>query len=360
MGRYVAAGCVWLGLFVCGIFAAPAMAATASISPSHLTAGKTTQVTITAPQCTDYSILVSGGILVGPANLIDSGQKAAKAATHKYQGGLDLAASAGNGGHTLSIRCGGANYGSIHVTTAHGQGGHGSHGNGNGGGFAITLQLGGTYAHSPGAADGEHVGAKFAIVAQPCRSQKGKTVAFAKHSGFYNADGVGYDAGAEFKLLGNKFSDAHGVYVSPLLHPGIVSEKLTCENQFGLVLSHFTLKIKLVRKVLTHYRSHLSPAGVFQALMPGANGIDSGGLGSFVFVSVPACRDPKALLTLSSPGLVPATIKVQNHHIGVTDFESWETKFAFRTMTAVSATGDYPEKIICGSGEIATGTLRVG
>jgi hypothetical protein len=26
--------------------------------------------------------------------------------------------------------------------------------------------------------------------------------------------------------------------------------------------------------------------------MPGSNGIDSGGLGSYVFVSVPACRDP--------------------------------------------------------------------
>jgi hypothetical protein len=95
-------------------------------------------------------------------------------------------------------------------------------------------------------------------------------------------------------------------------------------------------------------------------LMPGFNGINAGGLGSYVFVSVPACRDPKALLTLSSPGLVPSSITSPNHHIGVTDFEGWETKFAFPTMTAVATPGSYPETISCGSGEIATGTLQVG
>jgi hypothetical protein len=188
--------------------------------------------------------------------------------------------------------------------------GYGQSGGGNGSGpTAISLQLGGTYAHSPGAADGEQVGAKFAIVWPACRSHHGKTVVFPKHSGIYNADGAGYDSGAEFKLLGQNFSDGHGVYVSPLLNAGTVTEKLTCESEFGLVLRHLNLKIKLVRKVLKNYRSKLSPPGVFQQLMPGANGIDSGGLGSFVFVSAPACRDPKALLKLSSPGLVPTTIE---------------------------------------------------
>jgi hypothetical protein len=47
------------------------------------------------------------------------------------------------------------------------------------------------------------------------------------------------------------------------------------------------------KHALTNYRSKLSPAGAFQALMPGFNGIDAGGLGSYVFVSVPACRDPR-------------------------------------------------------------------
>jgi hypothetical protein len=49
-----------------------------------------------------------------------------------------------------------------------------------------------------------------------------------------------------------------------------------------------------------------------------------------------------------------------NHHIGVTDFEGWEAKFAFPTVTAVATPGGYPETISCGSGEIATGTLQVG
>jgi hypothetical protein len=140
----------------------------------------------------------------------------------------------------------------------------------------------------------------------------------------------------------------------------LVSEHVACESRFGNVLSHFTFHIKLVRKILTSYRSKLSPAGAFQELLPGFNGIDAGGLGTYVFVSVPACRDPKTLLTLTSPGLVPATITSPNHHIGVTDFEGWETKFAFRTVTAVATPGDYPETISCGSGKIATGTLKVG
>jgi hypothetical protein len=57
---------------------------------------------------------------------------------------------------------------------------------------------------------------------------------------------------------------------------------------------------------------------------------------------------------------VPAAITSPNHHIGVTDFEGWETKFAFRTVTAVATPGDYPETISCGRGKIATSTLKVG
>jgi hypothetical protein len=356
MRRSLGAGAVILAMCAAGAFPPQSLAATASIAPSQLTAGKTVDVTVSAAQCSAYDVIVSGGILVGPANLIDSGRKAAMAATHQFQGQVEVAASAGNGSHTLSVRCGGGNYGSVHVSVSHGQSGGGT-GAGSG---VLTLQLGGTYAHSQGAADGDVVGQKFAINTAACHSSIAKTVVFPKHAGIYNADGDGYDSGAEFNKLGPIFSDSHGVYVSPELHPGSASEHLACENRFGTVLSHFTLHIKLVRKILTHYRSKLSPAGAFQALMPGFNGIDSGGLGSYVFVSVPACRDPKTLLTLSSPGLVPSTITSPNHHIGVTDFEGWETKFAFRTVTAVGTPGDYPETISCGSGKIATGTLRVG
>ena len=356
MRRVRTAGAVVLALVAGGAFAAQSMAATASIAPSQLTAGKTVDVTVTAEQCSAYDVIVSGGILVGSANLIDSGRKAAMAATHQFQGQVEVASNAGNGSHSLVVRCGGGNYGSVHVTVSHG---HSAGGN-SGGSGGLTLQLGGTYAHSPGAADGDVVGQKFGIKTAVCHSSIAKIVVFPKHAGIYNADGDGYDSGAEFNRLGPIFSDSHGVYVSPELTPGTVSEHLACENQFGTVLSHFTLHIKLVRKILTHYRSKLSPAGAFQALMPGFNGIDAGGLGSYVFVSVPACRDPKALLKLSSPGLVPSTITSPNHHIGVTDFEGWETKFAFRTVTAVSTPGDYPETISCGSGKVATGTLRVG
>jgi hypothetical protein len=356
MRRARMAGAVVLAMCAAGVFAAQSMAATASIAPSQLTAGKTVDVTVSAAQCSAYDVIVSGGILVGPANLIDSGRKAAMAATHQFQGQVEVAANAGNGSHSLNVRCGGANYGSVHVTVSHGQSG-----GGNGGGSAVlTLQLGRTYAHSHGAADGDVVGQKFGIKTAACHSSIAKIVVFPKHAGIYNADGDGYDSGAEFNRLGPIFSDSHGVYVSPELTPGPVSEHLACENQFGTVLSHFTLHIKLVRKILTHYRSKLSAAGAFQTLKPGFNGIDAGGLGSYVFVSVPACRDPKALLTLSSPGLVPSTITSPNHHIGVTDFEGWETKFAFRTVTAVNTPGDYPETISCGSGKIATSTLRVG
>jgi hypothetical protein len=341
-------------LAVCAAGALPAqsLAATATIAPSQLTAGKTVDVTVSAAQCSAYDVIISGGILVGPANLIDSGRREAMPPTHQFQGQVEVAASAGAGSHNLSVRCGGGAYGSVDVTVSHAQSA--------GGAGVLTLQLGGTYAHSSGAADGEAVGQKFGIKASSCHSSIAKTVVFPKHAGIYNADGVGYASGAEFNKLGPIFSDSHGVYVSPVLQPGLVSEHLACENRFGTVLSHFTLHIKLVRKILTSYRSKLSPADAFQELMPGFNGIDAGGLGSYVFVSVPACRDPKTLLTLSSPGLTPATVTSPNHHIGVTDFEGWETKFAFPTVTAVATPGDYPETISCGSGKIATGTLRVG
>jgi hypothetical protein len=354
MRRCLGAAAGVLALCAAGVLPAQSLAATASIAPSQLTAGKTVDVTVSAVHCNAYDVILSGDILVGPANLIDSGRKAAMAPTHQFQGQVEIAASAGNGPHSLNVRCGGGNYGSVHVTVSHGQSG------GGGGSGVLTLQLGRTYAHSPGAADGEVVGQKFGIKVAACHSSIAKTVVFPNHAGIYNADGVGYDSGAEFSKLGPIFSDSHGVYVSPVLQPGLVSEHLACENQFGTVLSHFTLHIKLVRKILTDYRSKLSPVGAFQALMPGFNGIDAGGLGSYVFVSVPACRDPKTLLTLSSPGLAPVTITSPNHHIGVTDFEGWETKFAFRTVTAVANPGDYPETISCGSGKIATGTLRVG
>jgi hypothetical protein len=354
MRRSIGAGAVTLAVCAAGALPAQSLAATASIAPSQLTAGKTVDVTVSAAQCSAYDVILSGGILVGPANLIDSGRKAAMAPTHQFQGQVEVGTAATNGSHSLSVRCGGGQYGSVHVTVSHGH--HAS----SGGSGVLTLQLGGTYAHSSGAADGEHVGQKFGIKASACHSSIAKTVVFPKHAGIYNADGVGYDSGAEFNKLGPIFSDSHGVYVSPVLHPGLVSEHLACENRFGTVLSHFTLHIKLVRKILTSYRSKLSPAGAFQELRPGSNGIDAGGLGSYVFVSVPACRDPKTLLTLSSPGLTPATVTSPNHQIGVTDFEGWETKFAFRTVTAVGTPGDYPETISCGSGKIATGTLRVG
>jgi hypothetical protein len=360
MRRSVRAGAVMLAMCAGSVvLPAQSLAATASIAPSQLTAGKTVDVTVSAAQCSAYDVILSGAVLVGPANLIDSGRKAAMAPTHQFQGQVEVATNAANGSHSLSVRCGGGNYGSVHVTVSHGQSSGGSGGSGGGSG-GFTLQLGRTYAHSHGAADGDVVGQKFGIATSACHSSIAKRVVFPKHAGIYNADGVGYDSGAEFNKIGPIFSDSHGVYVSPVLHPGSVAEHLACENQFGTVLSHFTLHIKLARKVLTNYRSKLSPAGVFQALNPGFNGIDAGGLGSDVFVSVPACRDPKALLTLSSPGLAPTTITSPNHHIGVTDFEGWETKFAFRTVTAVATAGNYPETISCGSGKIATGTLRVG
>jgi len=359
MGRRLCAGAVLLAIGAAGAVPAQSIAASASIAPSHLGAGKTVDVTVSAAQCSAYDVILSGSALVGSANLIDSGRKAAMAPTHQFQGQVEIAKHASSGSHTLAIRCGGGNYGSVTITVSGGSSST-SQGAGHGATGPLTLQLGATYAHSPAAANGELVLQKFGIKVSACHSSLAKTVVFAKHSGIYNADGVGYDAGAEFSKLGPIFSDHHGVYVSPVLKPGTVSEHLACENQFGLVLGHFSLKVKLVRKVLTHYRSKLSPAGAFQDLMPGANGIDSGGLGSEVFVSVPACRDPKALLTLSSPGLNPATITVQNHHIGVTDFEGWETKFAFNTVTAVSTSGSYPETISCGSGTVATGTLSVG
>jgi hypothetical protein len=338
---------------------AEAVAGTPSIAPSQLVAGKTVDVTLSAAGCSAYDVILSGNILVGSANLIDSGRKAAMAATHQFQGQLEVSKSAGTGSYTLGIRCGGGNYGSVTVKI----GGHASGGaasDGKTGTSVLTLQLGGTYALSPAAADGEVVLQKFGIKTASCDSALAKTVTFPNHSGIYNADGVGYDDGAAFNKVGSLFSDEHGVYVSPLLKPGMVSEHLACENQFGLVLSHFTLEVKLVRTILTGYRSKLSPAGAFQELLPGLNGIDSGGLGTEVFVSVPACRDPKALLTLSSPGLIPTTITSRNHNIGVTDFASWETKFAFTTVTAVAAPGNYPETISCGSGTVAKGTLKVG
>jgi hypothetical protein len=356
MRRSVRAGVAMLAMCAGGALPAQSLAATASIAPSQLPAGKTVDVTVSAAQCSAYDVIISGNALVDSANLIDSGRKAAMAPTHQFQGQVEVATSAASGSHSLSVRCGGANYGSVHVTVSHGQSGGGS----GGGPGVLTLQLGRTYAHSSGAADGDLVGQKFGISTAACHSSIAKTVVFPKHAGIYNADGVGYDSGAEFNKLGQIFSDSHGVYVSPVLQPGSVSEHLACENQFGGVLSHFTLHIKLVRKALTNYRSKLSPAGAFQALMPGFNGIDAGGLGSFVFVSVPACRDPQTLLTLKSPGLLPPTITSPNHHIGVTDFEGWETKFAFRSVTAVATPGDYPETISCGSGKIATGTLKVG
>ena len=90
MRRVRMAGAVVLAVCAGGAFAAQSMAATASIAPSQLTAGKTVDVTVSAPQCSAYDVIIGGGILVGSANLIDSGRKAAMSPTHQFQGQVDL------------------------------------------------------------------------------------------------------------------------------------------------------------------------------------------------------------------------------------------------------------------------------
>jgi hypothetical protein len=334
-----------------------ALAAPASISPSTLAAGKTTQVTVKAPACNSYDILLEGSILAGPADLVDSGRKAAKAATHAFKGQVVVKASAGKGGHTLSIRCGGGLYGSVHIGIG-ASGAGGSSGSGSGLG-TVTLQIGKTYATTAGAADGDPVGGQLTIHWGACLGDKGKSVTFPDDSMIYNADGVGWPVGAEFAVKSGAFKDPHGIYVSPLLKPGTVKENLACHSEFGNTYRHGKLTIKLVRQVVSDYRSGLSPTGAFLQLAPGLNGIGSNGLGDPELVSVPACRDGNALLTMSSQGLVPNTLTVQNHHIGVTDFEGWETRFEWLSLTAVSTPGNYPITLSCGSGTVATGTLRV-
>jgi hypothetical protein len=348
------AGSFALALIALCLTASQALAAPASISPSTLAPGKTIQVTVNAPGCNAYDVLLEGAILVGPANLIDSGRKAAKAATHAFKGQVVVKSGAGNGGHTLGIRCGGGEYGSVHVSVSS----SGSSGPGSGLG-TVTLQIGKTYATTSGAADGDPVGGQLTIHWGACVGDKGKSVTFPNSSLIYNADGVGWPAGAELAITSGVFKDPHGIYVSPLLKPGTVTENLACHSEFGNIYRHGKLTIKLIRKVMADYRSGLSPVGAFLQLAPGLNGIGSNGLGDPEIVSIPACRDGKALLTMSSPGLVPNEVTVENHHIGVTDFEGWEAHFEWLSLTAVSTPGDYPITLSCGSGTVATGRLRV-
>lgn len=86
-----------------GVVLAPsAMAAPASITPSHVTAGKVVKLSVTAPACSAPEIELSGPVIGGNVFLSHAGEPA-----HTFAGHVLVAASAPAGAHRLSLRCSG-------------------------------------------------------------------------------------------------------------------------------------------------------------------------------------------------------------------------------------------------------------
>lgn len=368
--------CRWVlaGLAAClvtAVLAPSALAAPASISPSHLTAGKITTITVTASACSAPQIQISGPAIGGTVTLSHAGHPA-----HVFAGKVLVSKSAGTGAKTLSLRCSGGNYGSVTVTVG---GGSGSGGSGSGSGGAGGKGSGKQAAPAGTliARIGWHYINESVFPIQhaddvrvhwgACVKAGGTVLSFPAGNHLIPFDDPRSEkAGHLLATLSGPVLDPNdlfsvSMYVGDLAKPHFTKITLKClrlknHGVSGPLVTAFTgkLKVKYVRQ-----DQNFDPAGKLGA-MP-EFGIPTGSTQTYVETNI-ACGEvgtqtvsvtSDAILDASGSHTVVFTRSAASQHNLKT------ASFYGQVTTADVAPGQYPAIISCGTGRVGVGKVRV-
>ena len=359
---------VLAGLFACavtGVLAPAALAAPASISPSHLTAGKIVAIAVKASACSAPELQISGPAIGGTVFLSHSGQPA-----HTFAGKVLVSTSAGTGTKTLSLRCAGGNYGSVKVTVSHGSGSGGSGSGGSGThappAGALVARIGWHYIDES-LFPTEHAG-DVTIHWGACAKLGGTVIDFPAHQHLFPFD----DPASEKKGFlmarlsgppldpGDPFT-VH-MYVGDLAHPHTQTITLRCMRlqnggHSGPLVTAFTgtLKVKYVRQDI-----NFDPAHVLDAMAE--FGLVQGSTTSIVETNLACGEVGTQTMTLTSDAFAP---DANGGHTIVftrsagTQHSLKKAAFYAQVTTAAVPNGTYPVTVSCGSGQVGVGKILV-
>jgi hypothetical protein len=354
---------VLAGLLVCavtGVLAPAALAAPATISPTHLTAGKIVAISVKASACSASELQISGPAIGGTVSLSHSGQPA-----HTFAGKVLVSASAGTGAKTLSLRCAGANYGSVQVTVSHGSGsgGSGTHAPPAG---TLVARIGWHYIDDP-VFPTQHAG-DVKILWGACAKLGGTHIYFPAHQHLFPYD----DPTAEKKgfpiasisgppLAASDPFTGH-MYVGDLAHPHTQTITLRCMRlhnggHSGPLVTAFTgqLTVKYVRQDINFDPPHLIDA------MP-EFGLIQGSTTSVVETNFACAEIGTQTISLTSDAFAPDSNG--GHSVVFTRSAGSQhsvknAEFSAQVSTAAVPNGTYPVTVTCGSGRVGVGKILV-
>jgi hypothetical protein len=358
MGRRVLA--VLMTCVGAGVLAPSAMAAPASISPSHLTTGKVVEISVKAPACSAPELEISGTVIGGNVFLSHAGEPA-----HTFAGKVLVANSASSGTHMLSLRCSGGAYGSVQVTVSHGDSSTGGSGKHPAPAGTLIARIGWHYTSD--LFNTSHSG-DVTIHWGACAKAGGTLIYFPKHKHLYPYE----DPRAE--KLGIAVASISGppldqsdpfkthMYVGDLASPHSAMITLRCMRlqnggHSGPLVTAFMgkLPIKYVRKDI-----NFDPANVLGAM---AEFDLVRGRDDLRVETNLACGEPGTkTMSLTSNAFAPDasgghTVIFTRTPASANSIKNSE--FTANVPTANVPAGNYPVVVKCGSGQVGVGRVLV-
>jgi hypothetical protein len=348
-----------------GALAPSALAAPASIAPSHLVAGTTKTITVTASACAAPEIQISGKAIGGSAELSSHGN-------HTFTGKVHVPASV-SGPQTLSLRCGGGNYGSVTVTVGGGHHGGGVPGHGGSGSDkhpappgTLIARIGWHYTDET-VFPIQHAEA-VRVVWGACVKAGGTVLGFPKGKHLYPFDDPRSEkAGRLLATLSGPVLDPKdrfsvNMYVGDLAKPHSGEIPLECKRLknhgvSGPLVTAFTgkLNIKYVRQ-----DANFDPANKLGAMAE--FGVEPGSTQNIVETNIACGEIGTETVSVTSDAIQDAD---GNHTVVFTRSAASEhsikvAAYYADVTTADVATGQYPAIVSCGTGRVGVGKIRVG
>ncbi len=344
-----------------GVLVPSAMAAPASITPSHVTAGKVVKITVTAPACPAAQIEVSGSVIGGNVFLSHAGEPA-----HAFAGHVLVAPSASAGTHTLSLRCSGGSYGSVQISVTHGApstGGAGKHAPPAG---TLVARIGWHYTSDLFTT--AHVGDER-LHWEACAKAGGTVIDFPKHAHLYPYDDPRAEkAGFLMARLSGPPLDPSDpftthMYVGDLATPHSATLTVRCMRlqnggHSGPLVTAFTgqLPIKYVRQDINFDPPNVLGAMSEFGLTPGRDDLR-------VETNLACGEVGTQTMSLTSPAFAPDASGAQTvifNRSATSQYSIKQAEFDAPVQTADVPDGTYAVTIACGSGRVGVGTILVG
>jgi hypothetical protein len=344
-----------------GVLAPPAMAAPASITPSHVTAGKVVKLTVTAPACAAPEIELSGSIIGGNVFLSHAGEPA-----HAFAGHVLVAASASAGTHTLSLRCSGGSYGSVHLSVGHGAPSKSGPGKQPDPAGTLVARIGWHYTSDLFTTS--HFGDET-IHWGACAKAGGTVIDFPKHKHLYPyEDPRAEKAGFVMATLSGPPLDPSDpfkthMYVGDLATPHSAMITLRCMRlqnggHSGPLVTAFTgqLPIKYVRQNIDFDPPNVLGAMPEFDLVPGRDDLR-------VETNLACGEVGTQTMSLTSPAFAPDANGGQTvifTRSAASQHSIKQAEFDASVQTADVPDGTYPVTVACGSGQVGVGKILVG